>query len=93
MAAHVGHRTPESGRHHYPVYPDDIRPRLQSVLATLADMDFALERSLESIRGSDTDEAQKREVINLLRKRHQERRAPYLHELSELQRKIEAIFS
>lgn len=93
MATHLGHRTPETGRHHYPVYPDDIRPRLQSVLAALADLDFALERSIESVRANGTDEVQKREAINLLRKRHQERRAPYLRELSELQKRIEAIFS
>lgn len=93
MAAYVGHRTPGTGRHHYPVYPDDIRPRLQSVLATLADMDLALERTIESIRANGTDEVQKREVINLIRKRHQERRAPYLSELSELQKRIEAILS
>jgi hypothetical protein len=93
MAAHVGHRKPDPGRHHYPFYPGDIRPRLQSVLAALADIDFALERNLEAIRKSETDEAQKREVVDLLRKRHQERRAPYLHELADLQRRIEAIFS
>jgi hypothetical protein len=62
-------------------------------LATLADVDFAFERTLEAIRKSEADETQKREVVNLLRKRHQERRALYLHELADLQKRIEAIFS
>lgn len=92
MAAHVGHHRPDAGRNHYPVYPNDIRPRLQLVLAALADMDFALERNLDSIRKGEADEAQKRDVITMLRKRHQERRTPYLHELAELQKRIEAIF-
>ncbi len=92
MAAHLEHPRPEAGRIRSSVYPDDIRPHLQTVLATLADMEFALERELDSIRRSGADEAQKRELTALLRKRHQEHRAPYVQELQNLQRRIEAIF-
>jgi hypothetical protein len=93
MAAHLEHPRPEADRIRSFVYPDDIRPRLQTVLATLADMGFALERKLDSIRRSGADEVKKRKVIALLRKRHEECRAPYAKELADLQKRIESIFS
>jgi hypothetical protein len=92
MAAHLEHPRPEAGPIRSSVYPDDIRPRLQTILATLADMEFALERKLDSIRCSGADEVKKREVIALLRRRHEECRAPYVRELADMQKRIEAIF-
>lgn len=92
MAAHLEHPRPEAGPIRSSVYPDDIRPRLQTILATLADMEFALGRKLDSIRCSGADEVKKREVIALLRTRHEECRAPYVRELADMQKRIEAIF-
>jgi hypothetical protein len=92
MAAHLDHPRPEAGPLRSPVYPDDIRPRLQTILATLADMEFALERKLDSIRRSGDDEVKKRKFIALLRKRHEECRASYAQELADMQKRIEAMF-
>ncbi|MCB5175742.1 MULTISPECIES: hypothetical protein [Microvirga] len=93
MAVHLEHFRYRARLSDDPFYPEDIQPRLQSILASLADIDFAHEKSIESIRHSLADEAQKRELIAVLRRRHQERRAPYVRELAELKSRIEAIFA
>ena len=92
MATDLEHTRPRAGPTRFPIYPDDIRPRLQSLLASLADIDIAHEKRLDSIRNSTADETQKREVIERLRKRHLEHRAPYVRQLAELQKRIEALF-
>jgi hypothetical protein len=92
MATNLEHPRPGASSSHYPIYPEDICPRMQSLLAVLADIDCAHEKNLDSIRHSTADESQKRELLNLLRKRHQERRAPYIRELEALQQRIDAIF-
>ena len=92
MGTHLERPRPVAEPGLYPFYPDDITPRLQCLLAALADIDFAHEKSLDSIRRSPADEAQKRKVIEQVRKRHQERRAPYVAQLAELQKRIGVIF-
>ena len=75
------------------VYSPDILPLLQSLLAKLADVDFAYEKNLEAIRRSPGDEELKRDMIDKVRRLHQERRAPYVQELAALQERVWASFS
>lgn len=70
------------------LYSSDILPHLQSLLADLADIDFACEKSLERIRHSQTDEDYKHRMIVALQQRHQEQRAPYVQELTALEERI-----
>ncbi len=76
------------GSHH--VYSPEILPQMQSLLAALADLDCAYEVDVETVRNSDTPEIIKRSVIETLRQRHQERRAPYVRQLEALQRRMRA---
>lgn len=74
------------------VYSPDILPQLQSLLADLADIDFACEKKLESIRRSPSDEDHKRRLIAAILQRHEEQRAPYVEELTALHERIRAGF-
>ncbi|WP_201864426.1 hypothetical protein [Microvirga soli] len=67
------------------VYSPDILPRLQALLADLADIDLACQQKLEAIERSLGDESLKRRKIARLWKDHQDRRAPYVAALEELQ--------
>jgi DNA-binding transcriptional MerR regulator len=75
------------------VYSPDILPLLQALLADLADIDFAFEKSLEAIERSPADEALKRMMIERLQTQHQKQRAPYAQELAALQEQIAALFA
>jgi hypothetical protein len=74
------------------VYSPDILPRLQSLLADLADIDCACKRKLEIIERSFGDESLKRRKIAELWRDHQERRAPYVAALEELQEQVRGCF-
>jgi hypothetical protein len=69
-------------------YSPDLQPMLQTLLATLADIDFAFESDLESVRNSTTDEPLKQKVIEKLHEHHRERRGPYVRQLEALQERI-----
>ena len=73
------------------LYPSDLRPRLQTVLAALADLDFAFESDLEAIKRSAVDEVLKQQAMARLHDRHRERRAPHLAQLAKLERRIKAL--
>jgi len=66
---------------------------LQAVLADLADLDFAHEKSLDAVRQSADDEARKSATIASLRHEHRERRAPYIRELMAIEEQMEATFA
>jgi hypothetical protein len=70
------------------VYAPEITPLLQSLLATLADIDFTYESDLEVVQNSATDEVLKRNVIERLQQRHRERREPYIRQITALQRRF-----
>ncbi len=72
------------------VYKSDLLPRLQVLLADLADLELAYETTLEAIRRSPGEDARKQEMISRLGQVHAERRAPYVRDLVALQRQIEA---
>ena len=74
------------------VYAPDILPRLQSLLADLADIDFVCEQELDAVERSEDDESLKRRQIAHLRRCHQERRAPYVAALENLQERIRSCF-
>jgi hypothetical protein len=57
------------------IYSSD-KPLLQSLLTTLADIDFAFESDLEVVQNSATDDVLKRKIVERLQKQHRERRAP-----------------
>jgi hypothetical protein len=70
------------------LYSPEITPLLQSLLATLADIDFAYESDLEVVQNSATDEVLKRKVIERLQQQHRERREPYIRQITALQRRF-----
>lgn len=74
------------------VYSPDLLPRLQSLLADLADIELACQQKLEEIEHRLGDESLKRKRIALLWQEHQERRAPYVAALEELQKKARDCF-
>jgi hypothetical protein len=92
MAVHVkyplGHRVPNAGG----FYSSDILPLLQNILAELADLDFAHEKNLDRIRQSPADDAEKSAMIVRLRRQHRDMREPFVHELTTLRERIDAIF-
>ena len=73
------------------VYPPDLQPLLQSILAALADIDFVHASEVALIRDSDADEWLKQSVIRRLEERHRERRTPYVRQLTAVEERIRAL--
>ncbi len=74
------------------VYSPDILPQFQALLADLADIDFAFEQKLEAIERGLGDESLKGRKIAQLWQDHQERRAPYIAALEELEARARGCF-
>lgn len=74
------------------VYAPDILPRLQSLLATLADLDVAHGSNLLVIESRNMDDARKDQLIADLWETHCKLRAPYLREIEVLRERMEAAF-
>jgi hypothetical protein len=70
----------------------DVLPKLQSLLAILADIDIAYESNLLAIESRPMDAACKARLITDLRQIHCKQRAPYLWEIGALQKRMEAAF-
>jgi hypothetical protein len=68
--------------------PSELLPSLQALLAALADIDFAHESDIETVRNSSAGEWLKQTVIGRLQARHQERRASYVQQLERLEKQI-----
>ncbi len=66
-------------------YSPALLPLIQSLLATLANMEFEFEQECEKVRGT-TDIQLKARMLAQLRAQHQARREPYLRELARLQK-------
>jgi hypothetical protein len=73
------------------LYPAELLPSLQSLLATLADIDFEHESDVESVRNSSADEWLKQTVIQKLEEHHRQRRAPYIGRLERLERRMQVL--
>ncbi|UVF21505.1 hypothetical protein HPT29_010470 [Microvirga terrae] len=74
------------------VYAPDILPRLQSLLAILADLDVAHGSNLLVIESRPMAEARKEQLIANLWQSHCRLRAPYLREIEALRARMEAAF-
>jgi len=68
------------------IYSPDVQPLLQSLLATLADLDFDYER--ERISRSTEDSDLRVRLLRKLADKHRERRDPYIRHLTVLQSRI-----
>jgi streptomycin 6-kinase len=75
-----------------PVIPAEFQPAMQSVLATLADLDFAHQREVDQISRSGVDDVFKARLIAKLDQLHRERRHPYAQELFRLQERMRSLF-
>jgi hypothetical protein len=92
MPTHVQHLRFQEPSRTDRVYSPDILPRLQSLLADLADIDFACEQKLKAIECGRGDKSLKRRKIDQLWREHQERRARYVAALEELQKQVRGCF-
>jgi hypothetical protein len=70
------------------LYSPELQPLLQSLLATLADIDFEHERQRDTISTRTTDMNLKIRLLEKLREHHRERREPYIQQLAILQERI-----
>jgi hypothetical protein len=66
-------------------YSPEALPLLQSLLATLADLDFAYERERDRTSRSTQDPSVRARALRTLEVAHQERREPYIRHLTLLQ--------
>jgi hypothetical protein len=73
-----------------PATPSELRPFLQSLRATLADIDFEHESDVETVRSSSVDEWLKLTTIRKLQEHHRERRMPCIAQLERLQDRMQA---
>ena len=74
------------------VYEPAILPRLQSLLATLADIDIAHDNNLSVIRNRLMDDVRRDQEIADLWQNHCQRRAPFLREIEALRERMDAAF-
>jgi hypothetical protein len=73
-----------------PCYRASILPLMQTIFATLADLDLAHERELQRIEASSADAVLKARLQRDLEARHRERRTPYAQQLSAIEARIKA---
>ena len=66
----------------------EFQSAMQSLLATLADIDIAHEVELERVNSSALDEAFKLRLAAKLVQHHREQRQPYLQEVVQLQNRM-----
>ena len=76
-----------------PVLPADLEPAMQSVLATLADIDFAHRQEVEKVSSTGLDDVFKSRLVAKLDQLHRERRHPYAQEAVRLQKRMRSLFS
>ena len=75
------------------VYPGELTPLLQSLLATLADIDFAFETDLQAARAAATEGDLRHRIIERLVTRHREQREPYVRQLSILEGRMRRLIA
>jgi hypothetical protein len=66
-------------------YSPEAQPLFQSLLATLADLDFAYERERDRVSSSTTDPNVRARALRNLEVQHRQRREPYIRHLTTLQ--------
>ena len=67
------------------IIPAEFQTGVQSLLETLADIDFAHQRELETVNSADIHASFKAKMVAKLEQGHQQRRQPYAQELLRLQ--------
>ncbi|WP_162820357.1 hypothetical protein [Microvirga calopogonii] len=70
------------------IYPSSVQPLLQSLLATLADIDFDYEQERQKLSNTSPDTNLKIRALERLKARHYERRQPYIQQLAILQKRM-----
>jgi hypothetical protein len=70
------------------MYSPHLQPLLQSLLGTLADIDFEYERERDNVNGRTLDTNLKIRLLEKLKQHHRERREPYLEQLAILHERI-----
>ncbi|MBD2749048.1 hypothetical protein IC232_20375 [Microvirga sp. BT688] len=73
---------------HPRIYSPAYQPLLQSLLATLADLDFDYEQEREKLSSTSPDATIKDRALEKLKNRHRERREPYIQQLAILQKRM-----
>ena len=63
----------------------DLHALLQSTSRTLSNLDFEHQHEMQQVERGRTDPMLKRQIIDNLKRRHRERRQPYVALIAELQ--------
>lgn len=66
-----------------------LQSLFQSLLATVANMDFAYERERETVSAAATDLHMKTRMLEKLATRHRDQREPYIQHLAALQDRLQ----
>jgi hypothetical protein len=66
-------------------HPFDLHALLRSTSRTLSNLDFEHQHEMQRVERGRTDPMLKRQIIGTLKRRHRERRQPYVAVISELQ--------
>jgi hypothetical protein len=70
------------------MYSPTLQPLLQSLLATVANMDFEYERERDRLSASARNANLKVRVLEKLKRQHREQREPYIQQLAILQERM-----
>jgi hypothetical protein len=65
-------------------HPFDLHALLQSTSCTLSNLDFEHQHEVQRVERGRTDPVLKRQIIDNLKRRHRERRQPYVTLITEL---------
>jgi hypothetical protein len=68
--------------------PFDLHALLQSTSRTLSNLDFEHQHEVQRVERGRTDPALKRQITDNLKRRHRERRQPYVALIAELQSRL-----
>ena len=71
------------------MYSPAYQPLMQSLLATLANIDFEHDHHIARVKKSATETGVKAYLMARLQERHRERRRPYVQQLAVLERRIQ----
>ena len=88
MPAKMAHHSVHAGNGVSRLSPSELRCLLQSLQATLADIDLEYESDVNTVRDSSVDEWLKQMTIRKLQERHRERRMPCVAQLEHLQKRM-----
>lgn len=88
MITHVDSQAMQSASGPGRVYSPDLLSHMQSLLAEIADLACTFEKELQAAENSSYSEQHKSELIQELKRRHDERHTPIAMELTALEKKV-----